>query len=136
MSNPLLSTSWIEQYVVLWNANTKAIDGSKGLDALIEMSVTDQDGRPPVQFHVCPDGTADYGGPVREGERPFFKLSAPTETWRKVALKEIGAKRAITGPVKFQGSLVTALKHFQGLEAGLEQFGDVPTSEWDGDARG
>ena len=130
MSHPLLSLPWIECYKDLWNRNQNAIEGSKGLEALIEMVVVDQDGRPPVQFRVITDGTADYAGPPLEGEEPFFRLTATTETWRRVAHGEIGVKRAVTGPIKFQGSLMTALKHMQGLEAGLLQFGDVPTDEW------
>lgn len=134
MSHPLLSLEWIEDYQKRWNENEKAIEGSKGLEALIEMIVTDQDDRPPVQFRVTSDGTSDYAGPPLDGEEPFFRLSATTETWRKVGHGEIGIKRAVTGPIKFQGSLMTALKYMGGLEAGLRQFGDVPTVEWDGAA--
>jgi hypothetical protein len=39
-------------------------------------------------------------------------------------------RRAVTGPIKFQGSLLTALKHFEGLEAAMHQFADVATDEW------
>jgi hypothetical protein len=128
---PLLSLPWIDRYLELWNENENAIDGTRGLAALVEMRVTDIEGREPVQFNVIEDGTADYAGPVQEGKEPFFRLSAPIEIWRKVAKKEMGVKRAVTGPIKFQGSLVTALKHFKGLEAALHQFGDIPTEEWD-----
>jgi putative sterol carrier protein len=127
---PLLSQEWITAYLELWNRNPAAVEGTKGLGALVEMGVTDQD-RPPVQLNVTLDGTADYAGPVQPGAEPFFRLMAPTETWRKVAHKEIGVRRAVTGPIKFQGSLLTALKYFGGLEAALLQFGDIPTTEWD-----
>ena len=78
-THPLLSLDWISAYKQLWNANTAAIEGTRGLGALVEM----------------------------------------------------GVRRAVTGPIKFQGSLLTALKYFSGLEAALLQFGDVPTTEWD-----
>jgi hypothetical protein len=129
MTYPLLSVPWIERYMELWNRNTKAIEGSKGLDVLIEMRVSDAD-RPPVHLHIGPDGLADYAGPVLDGRDPFFRLTATTETWRKVGHGEIGVRRAVTGPIKFQGSLLTALKHFSGLEAAMHQFADVPTDEW------
>jgi hypothetical protein len=130
---PLLSVPWIERYGELWNQNQKAIEGTRGLAEswTVEMRVTDIDGREPVQINIVADGTSDYTGPVRGEKDPMFRLSAPTETWRKVAKGEMGIKRAVTGPIKFQGSLVTALKYFSGLEAALRQFGDVPTAEWD-----
>lgn len=134
MSYPLLSLPWIEAYKDRWNANERAIEGSRGLEALIEMQVVDQDDRPPVQIRITADGMADYAGVPLDGVEPFFRLSATTETWRKVAHGEIGIKRAVTGPITFKGSLMTALKHMQGLEAGLLQFGDVPTQEWEGAA--
>jgi len=129
MTYPLLSVPWIERYMELWNQNAKAIEGSKGLDALIEMSVADSD-RPAVHLHINVDGLADYAGPVLEGRDPFFRLTATTETWRKVGHREMGVRRAVTGPIKFQGSLLTALKHFDGLEAAMHLFADVPTDEW------
>ncbi|WP_293059813.1 SCP2 sterol-binding domain-containing protein, partial [Mycobacterium sp.] len=73
----------------------------------------------------------DYAGPVQEGGRePDFTLTAPSDTWAKVARKEMGVRRAVMGPIKFKGSLAKALKHFSGLEAALHQFADVPT-DWD-----
>jgi putative sterol carrier protein len=130
---PLLSLPWIEAYRERWNTNERAMNGTKGLDMIVELGVTDADGRPPVQLHIRgEDGVCDYAGPVQAGKKATFRLNAPTETWRKVAKGEMGVKRAVTGPVKFQGSLVNAMKHFDGLEAALQQFGDVPTQEWDG----
>lgn len=126
---PLLSEEWMKVYMDLWNKNDKAIEGTKGMDILVEMSVTDRD-RSPVQIHVDKDGIADYVGPVRDDREPDFILRAPTETWRKVGAKEIGVKRAVMGPIKFKGSLTNALKHFSGLEAALHLFGDVPT-DWE-----
>lgn len=32
--------------------------------------------------------------------------------------------------LEFEGSLLKALRHFDGLEAALHQFGAVPTDEW------
>jgi putative sterol carrier protein len=130
MSHPLFSVEWIRAYQELWNENERAIEGTKGLGALVEFVVTDQDDRPPVHFNVTVEGIADYAGPLQEDEEPFFRLTATTETWRKVAHQEIGTKRAVTGPVKFHGSLLTALKYFDGLDAALKQIGDVPTAEW------
>ncbi len=70
-------------------------------------------------------------GPVRDdGREPDFTLVAPSDTWAKVARKEMGVRRAVMGPIKFKGSLAKALKHFSGLEAALHQFADVPT-DWD-----
>lgn len=132
MPDQLLTVPWIEKYMEAWNRNERAIEGSKGLNALIEMQVTDQDDRPPVQIRITPEGTADYAGPPLDGQEPFFRLSATTETWRKVGHKEIGVKRAVTGPITFKGSLITALRHMQGLEEGMFLFGEVPTAEWDG----
>ncbi|HEX4107343.1 MAG TPA: SCP2 sterol-binding domain-containing protein [Solirubrobacteraceae bacterium] len=130
MPHPLLTIPWIEEYLEQWNKNETAMSGTKGLDGgLVELEVTDL-GRPAVQFHFDIEGIGDYAGPVKKGVEPNFKLSATLETWRKVAHGEIGAKRAVTGPVKFQGSLLKAMKHFSGLEAALLQFGTVPTEEW------
>jgi hypothetical protein len=131
MAHDLLTVPWIEEYLELWNRNETAIEGTRGMAALVEFVVADRPDRPPVQFNVLADGTADYAGVPLEGREPFFRLTAPVETWRKVAHQEIGIKRAVTGPIKFQGSLITALKYFKGLEAALHQFGDVPTTEWD-----
>jgi putative sterol carrier protein len=126
---PLLSEQWMKVYMDLWNKNDKAIEGTKGMDILVEMSVTDRD-RAPVQIHIDSDGIADYVGPVRDDREPDFILRAPAEIWRKVGTKEIGVKRAVMGPIKFKGSLTNALKHFSGLEAALHLFGDVPT-DWE-----
>lgn len=130
MAHPLLSEAWIAEYKEIWNRNETAIDGTKGLNALVEMQVTDIDGRPPMQIQIGEDGTAGYAGPVQPDQDPKFRLSATTETWRKVAFGEIGVKRAVAGPIKMQGSMVTALKFFKGLEAAMLQFADVPTEEW------
>jgi len=127
---PLLSVNWIKRYRDIWNTNEKAIQGTKGMDILVQMEATDRD-RPPVQIHIDLDGHADYAGAVRDDDRePDFTLAAPTETWAKVARKEMGVRRAVMGPIKFKGSLTKALKHFSGLEAALHQFADVPT-DWD-----
>jgi putative sterol carrier protein len=131
MTHPLLSQEWIQEYHRLWNENDRAMNGVKGLEMIVEMRVTDAGDRPPVQLHIRgEDGVVDYAGPVQPGKKATFRLSAPVETWRKVAQGEMGVKRAVTGPIKFQGSLVTALKYFDGLEAALLQFGDIPTEEW------
>jgi putative sterol carrier protein len=130
MSHPLLSEPWMAEYKDIWNRNETAIDGTKGLDALVELQVTDIDDRPPMQIQIGEDGMASYAGPVLPDADPKFRLSATTETWRRVAKGELGVKRAVAGPVKMQGSMVTAMKHFKGLEAALLQFADVPTQEW------
>ncbi|WP_354698587.1 hypothetical protein DSM112329_04273 [Paraconexibacter sp. AEG42_29] len=132
---PLLSTEWIAHYRELWNANTVAIEGTRGMGGLIELRATDIDDREPVQLNLLTDGTCDYAGPARDDGDPRFRLSATTETWRKLGAGEMGIRRAVTGPVKVQGSLTTALKFFQGLEEALRQFGDVPTVEWGGTIR-
>lgn len=126
---PLLNEDWIRRYAEVWKDNTKAIEGTKGLDMIVEMSVSDRD-RPPVHIHVNNDGLIDYAGAKLDGKDPKFNLAAPAETWRKVAMKEMGVRRAVTGPIKFKGSLTTALRNFKGLEAALHQFADVPT-DWD-----
>jgi putative sterol carrier protein len=126
---PLLSLDWIKAYVEVWNRNEKAMQGTKGMDILVQMEATDRD-RPPVQLHVDLEGKADYAGPVRTDREPDFSLAAPSATWAKVASKEMGVRRAVVGPIKFKGSLTKALKHFSGLEAALHQFADVPT-DWD-----
>ncbi|TVS85079.1 SCP2 sterol-binding domain-containing protein [Mycobacterium helveticum] len=128
--HPLLSLEWIQNYREVWNTNDKAIQGTKGMDILVQMEAVDRE-RPPVQIHIDLDGHADYAGLVREdGREPDFALAAPSETWAKVARKEMGVRRAVMGPIKFKGSLAKALKHFSGLEAALHQFADVPT-DWD-----
>jgi putative sterol carrier protein len=126
---PLLSEDWIRHYAEVWKDNTTAIEGTKGIDMIVEMSVSDRE-RAPVHIHVNGDGIIDYAGPKIEGKDPKFNLAAPAATWKKVAAKEMGVRRAVTGPIKFKGSLATALKHFKGLEAALHQFADVPT-DWD-----
>lgn len=128
--HPLLSLEWIQAYLELWNKNEKAIEGTKGMDILVQLEVADRE-RPPVQIRIDKEGLADYAGPVRTDRQPDFILRAPAETWRKVGAKEMGVKRAVVGPIKFKGSLTRALKHFSGLEAALHQFGDVPT-DWEG----
>lgn len=131
MSHPLLSEAWMQAYLEEWNRNTAAMEGTKGLDALVELEVTDLGDRPPMQIHIRgEDGTADYAGPARQDEDPKFRLSADCETWRKVAHGEIGVKRAVAGPIKMQGSMVTAMRYFSGLAAALLQFGAIPTEEW------
>ena len=129
MTHPLLSESWIQDYAEIWKTNTKAIEGTRGLDVIVEMSVADRD-RPPVNLRINGDGHIEYAGLKLADEDPTFRLDAPTETWRKVADKEMGVRRAVMGPIKFKGSLTLALKHFSGLEAALHQFADVPT-DWD-----
>lgn len=127
---PRLSLEWIQKYSEIWNTNEKAIEGTKGLDILVQMAATDRE-RPPVQLHIDIDGHADYAGPVQHGDRePDFTLAAPCDVWAKVASKEMGVRRAVMGPIKFKGSLAKALKHFSGLEAALHQFAEVPT-DWE-----
>jgi len=131
VSYPLLSIEWIEHYRELWNRNERAINGVKGLDMIVELAVSDIPDRPPVQLHIRgEDGICDYAGPVQEGKKATFRLTATNDVWRKVAHREMGVRRAVTGPIKFQGSLVNALRKFDGLEAALHQFADVPTQEW------
>nr|BAF48494.1 hypothetical protein [Rhodococcus rhodochrous]BAF48523.1 hypothetical protein [Rhodococcus sp. HA99] len=125
----LLNEDWIKHYAEVWKGNTTAIEGTKGIDMIVQMSVSDRD-RAPVHIHVNGDGLIDYAGPQIPGKDPKFNLAAPVETWRKVAAKEMGVRRAVTGPIKFKGSLASALKHFAGLEAALHQFADVPT-DWE-----
>lgn len=127
---PLFSLEWIEKYREIWSSNDKAIQGTKGMDILVQLEVTDRD-RPPVQLHVDIEGHADYAGPARNDDRePDFALAAPSDTWAKVAAKEMGVRRAVMGPIKFKGSMSKALKHLSGLEAALHQLADVPT-DWD-----
>ncbi len=53
----LLNEDWIKHYAEVWKGNTTAIEGTKGIDMIVQMSVSDRD-RAPVHIHVNGDGSS------------------------------------------------------------------------------
>jgi len=118
-----LSQSWIERYQQAWNADESLVSGLKGFSALIEYGWAD--GSAPSVYLEVADGraVATYTTAPRA---PDFVMKATPENWQRMRDGSLSGRAALlTKKLKFQGSMITAMKYMGPFERSIALLGQV-----------
>lgn len=117
-----LSADWVERYRALWNQQAELVEGLKGFNALIEYGW--EDGSKPSAFLRVEDGravSADWG---TAPAKPDFVMKASTENWNRLRNGTLSGRAALlTKKLKFQGSMITAMKYMGAFEKSIALLG-------------
>lgn len=117
-----LSAAWAERYKDMWNRNEALVSGLKGFSALIEYGW--EDGSRPSAFLEVHDGRAvgtAFGDPPR---KPDFVMKASAENWQRLRDGSLSGRAALlTKRLKFQGSMITAMKYMGPFEQSIALLG-------------
>jgi putative sterol carrier protein len=122
MTGDFLTPQWIERYKTLWNEQDSLVQGLKGFSALIEYGW--EDGSRPSVFLEVKDGVAVatfFGVPPR---KPDFVMKASEENWQRLREGTLSGRAALlTKKLKFQGSMITAMKYMGPFELSIALLG-------------
>lgn len=119
-----LSAEWIKRYQALWNQQGDLVDGLKGFDALIEYGMED-DSKPSVFLRV-EDGRAVASAWKDAPGKPDFVMKASTENWQRLREGSLSGRAALlTKKLKFQGSMITAMRYMGPFEKSIALLGKV-----------
>lgn len=117
-----LTQDWIGRYKDLWNATPDLIRGLQGFTALIEYGW--EDGSRPSAYLLVENGTAvatAYEAPPR---KPDFVMKASSENWMRLRDGSLSGRAALlTKKLKFQGSMITAMKYMGPFEQSIALMG-------------
>ena len=128
MAEKLLSESWIELYMEVWNGDESLVQSLAPLSGVVEYGILGTD-QPHVQIEVK-DGRILSAGEKGDKEADFV-LESKAEMWKKIAMGKQGVKSAlVTKKIKFKGPLSLAMKLIGGLTNSVLLFGKVDT-DWD-----
>jgi putative sterol carrier protein len=122
----LMDENWVKKYQEEFNKDEGLVKSLSDFSALVEMGILDGDKR---NFQVVVEnGKVTYSGPLLEGKKPDFRIYANKDLWKSIAEKKQGVKGAIvTRKIRFEGSMMVAMKYLSGLTGALQLFGKVPT---------
>lgn len=117
-----LSPTWAERYKNLWNQDGNLVEGLRGFTALIEYGWADED-KPSAYLRV-EDGVAvatAFGTPPG---KPDFVMKASHENWQRLRDGSLSGRAALlTKKLKFQGSMITAMKYMGPFERSIALLG-------------
>ncbi len=120
--NGFLTQTWIERYQDLWNRDEDLVQGLKGFSALIEYGW--EDGSKPSAFLRVENGLAvstAFGEPPAE---PDFVMKASPDNWQRLRDGTLSGRAALlTKKLKFQGSMITAMKYMGPFEKSIALLG-------------
>jgi len=119
-----LSAAWMEHYKTLWNQDLDLVQGLKGFTALIEYG-WEGESRPSAYLHVQ-DGRATATHYAVPPATPDFVMKASTENWGRLCDGSLSGRAALlTKKLKFQGSMITAMKYMNPFNKSIELIGKV-----------
>ncbi|PIX96984.1 MAG: sterol-binding protein [Hydrogenophilales bacterium CG_4_9_14_3_um_filter_63_34] len=113
-----LTAEWVERYRLHWNEQSELLQGLKGFSALIEYGW--EDGSKPSAFLLVEDGRAIAAGWGEAPGKPVFVMKASAENWRRLREGTLSGRAALlTKKLKFQGSMITAMKYMGPFEKSI-----------------
>lgn len=113
-----LSAGWIERYQSLWNQRDDLVEGLKGFSALIEYGW--EDGSKPSAYLLVEDGRAVDRAWADSPAKPDFVMKASAENWQRLLDGSLSGRAALlTKKLKFQGSMITAMKYMGPFEKSI-----------------
>lgn len=119
-----LSAAWVERYKELWNRNDTLTAGLRGFNALIEYGW--EDGSKPSVYLQVEDGLAVSTAFGEPPAKPDFVMKASPENWQRLREGTLSGRAALlTKKLKFQGSMITAMKYMGPFEASIALLGKV-----------
>lgn len=117
-----LSAAWVERYHALWNRHGELAAGLKGFHALIEYGW--EDGSKPSAFLRVEDGQAVATAWGTAPAKPDFVMKASVENWQRLIDGTLSGRAALlTKKLKFQGSMITAMKYMGPFEKSIALLG-------------
>jgi putative sterol carrier protein len=119
-----LSAAWADRYKELWNRKETLVNGLKGFSALIEYGW--EDGSRPSAYLEVQDGKAIATGFGEAPRKPDFVMKASPENWQRLREGTLSGRAALlTKKLKFQGSMITAMKYMGPFEQSIAMLGEV-----------
>lgn len=119
-----LTAAWAERYKNAWNRDETLIKGLQGFSALIEYGW--EDGSRPSVFLKVNDGVVVATDFANAPGKPDFVMKASAENWRRLREGSLSGRAALlTKKLKFQGSMITAMRYMGPFEASLALLGSV-----------
>ena len=119
-----LSAAWIQRYKTLWNQDLDLVHGLKGFNALIEYG-WDGESRPSA-YLLVQDGRATDAHYAVPPATPDFVMKANPENWDRLRAGSLSGRAALlTKKLKFQGSMITAMKYMNPFNKSIELIGKV-----------
>jgi putative sterol carrier protein len=117
-----LTQQWVERYKELWNQNAELVQGLKGFTALIEYGW--EDGSKPSVYLMVKDGQAVDAVYGNAPGKPDFVMKASAENWQRLRDGTLSGRAALlTKKLKFQGSMITAMKYMGPFEQSIAMLG-------------
>ncbi|PJC02841.1 MAG: sterol-binding protein [Gallionellales bacterium CG_4_9_14_0_8_um_filter_59_50] len=118
------SAKWIEHYKKMWNENRELVEGLSGFSALIEYGWVD--GEKPSAFLRVDNGRAVAASHGVAPSKPDFVMKATPEIWSAICDGSLSGRAALlTRKLKFQGSMITAMKYMGAFEKSIQLLGKV-----------
>jgi putative sterol carrier protein len=119
-----LTADWAERYRLAWNADPMLVQGLKGFTAWIEYGW--EDGSRPSAFLRVEDGKATATAWERAPAKPDFVMKASEENWQRLREGTLSGRAALlTKKLKFQGSMITAMRYMGPFERSIALLGRV-----------
>lgn len=119
-----LSPAWAARYRDAWNADRTLTEGLRGFSALIEYGW--DDGARASVFLKVEDGRVVDVAPAPPAGKPDFVMKASPENWRRLRDGTLSGRAALlTKKLRFQGSMITAMKYMGPFERSIELLGKV-----------
>ncbi|MFN3884479.1 MAG: SCP2 sterol-binding domain-containing protein [Rhodocyclaceae bacterium] len=119
-----LTASWAERYKEAWNREEALTKGLQGFDALIEYGW--EDGSRPSAYLKVENGVVVATAHGQAPGKPDFVMKASPENWQRLRDGSLSGRAALlTKKLKFQGSMITAMRYMTPFEASLALLGKV-----------
>ncbi|GAB4174763.1 MAG: SCP2 sterol-binding domain-containing protein [Rhodocyclaceae bacterium] len=119
-----LSREWMERYRDAWNAAEELVRGLAGFSALIEYGWQGEER--PSAFLRIEDGRASGCAHGEAPGRPDFVMKATPEVWQAIRDGSLSGRAALLSrKLRFQGSMITAMKYMNAFEESIRLLGRI-----------
>lgn len=119
-----LTAAWAERYKNAWNRDETLIKGLQGFSALIEYGW--EDGSRPSAFLKVENGVVVATAFANAPGKPDFVMKASPDNWQRLREGTLSGRAALlTKKLKFQGSMITAMRYMGPFEASLALLGSI-----------
>lgn len=119
-----LSEPWISAYKERWNRTPDLVEGLRGFTALIEYGWHELDR--PSAFLRIENGEAKTTAHGAAPAKPDFVMKATPEVWQAIRDGSLSGRAALLSrKLKFQGSMITAMRYMGPFEKSIKLLGEV-----------